>query len=207
MTAHEYSAGTVWRDAVLRYSALGCVAVAAGLSSFVTANKDNWLIALIPAPSAVVLLWLSYTILWDLFIWRWRIVRWMHKVPVFEKRYWCMSRSSTTLKPRYCEITVKQTWTSMLICFQTPLMEGHSISAVAYPDASRVIAIFATTPRLVPFSLGNFRVASRYSQLTSGGQLRPVKNSTRLASRPGRLALIFSVPQHAEVDGTLVSET
>jgi hypothetical protein len=29
---------------------------------------------------------------------------------------------------------------------------------------------------LVPFELGNFRVVSRYPQLTSGSQLKPVKN-------------------------------
>ena len=60
---------------------------------------------------------------------------------------------------------------------------------------------------LVPFELGNFRVVSRYPQLISGDQLKPVKNCTKPASPSGRLALIFSVFQRADADSSLISET
>src|SRR5215468_10391539 len=149
MKAHEYAIEGQFRHNVLVYCAIGCAAITGFVGSWIAAHKDYTLLALIPAPSALALLWLSYSILWGHFLWRLRAFQRVHKVPVFENRYHGLSKSNDSMPPRKCELTIHQTWTSMIISYESSLMEGHSITATAFPDTSRVIAILEVRPRKV----------------------------------------------------------
>jgi hypothetical protein len=149
MKAHEFSVEGTFRHSLFAYWVAGCVIVATAIGTWIYAHSSNWFVALFPAPSAMLLLWLSYSIIWNLFIWRWKIFQRIHRVPVFEHKYRGLSISNDhdQMPPRDCEITIYQTWTSILIRYESSLMQGHSITAAAFPDSSRVIAIMVARPR------------------------------------------------------------
>ena len=141
MKAHDFSVEGTVRHTVLVFCVLGSVAAASALGT--------WLGPVFPAPSAFALLGLSYSVIWGHFLWRWKPFRAWHRVPVFHDQYRCTSTCNKPLPPRYCIMRVRQTWTSMLIRFMTPLMEGESIAASAFPDSSSLLVTFEVKPRTV----------------------------------------------------------
>jgi hypothetical protein len=149
MKAHEYSIEGSLRHHVLVFCVLGCAIITGFVGSLLSAHQDYPLLAWIPAPSALALLGLSYSIIWSRCLWRLETFQRLHKVPSFKKKYWGRSRSNDKIIPRKCTLTVQQTWTNMIISYESSLMEGYSITATAFPDTSRVIAILDLKPRKV----------------------------------------------------------
>jgi hypothetical protein len=151
MKTHYYSVESSLHHKSPTYFAVGCAFVATAVGAWLSVHHNLWWVAWAPAPSALLLHWLSYSFLWSCYLWRWNIFQKLHKVPVFDREYRALSVSGhdDTMPPRDCEITIRQTWTDILISYKTSLMKGDSIAAMASPDLGRVIAIFKAEPRKV----------------------------------------------------------
>ncbi len=149
MKVHEYAIEGPSRHQVLAYCAIGCAVIAGYAGAWLSGHRSDPMIALIPAPSALALLWLSYSSLWGRFLWRLEVFRRLHKVPVFSAKYRGLSKSNDEMPERECELIIHQTWTNMVISYESPLMKGHSITATAFPDTNRVLALLELKPRNV----------------------------------------------------------
>src|SRR5262245_58428716 len=82
----------------------------------------------VPAPTAFGTLGLLFLV-WDRFLWRCRLLAWLHGIPDLNGVWKATVRSIVPLPPRPCEFPIKQTWTGIHITMQTPMTVSASISA------------------------------------------------------------------------------